>query len=293
MRTTVPPTKVSELFAEVDAQVPIAPVEGASPAPQPAESATALPGAEVRPEGAVGGVYQIHSNATGGVYVGGTIQHLRQRWLVHLHYLRTGKHHAKLLQAVYDQHGEEDLRFSLVEWVQDKSRMLEREQAHIDAVGAKCINGAPIANGIYAAHAVNRGRVMPEDERRRRSAVAKLGFAEGRRVLAPWTAERRAAHAIALTGRKMPPVTQQTRERISQGHRLRHALLGTAAKPKTYRYAFIEAELPHWLSMRASGKSYRAIEAITGRCRKVVAREVKKAGAGGGASLPAAGDSGR
>lgn len=131
---------------------------------------------------------------------------------------------------------------------------------------------------------------MPEDEKQSQSVAGKLAYAEGRHAIEPWTAERRAAHAIALTGRKMPPVSKQTHERISQGHRLRHALLGTAAKPKTYRYAF---ELPHWLSMRASGKRYRAIESARGRCRKVVAHEFKMAGAGGGASLPAVGDSGR
>lgn len=225
---------------------------------------------------AAGVIYVIRSAATGRVYVGSTVRAPRQRWLEHLHYLRKGTHHTPHLQRVFNKYCESDLSFEVIESVLRDADVLKAEQDHIDSSMAPLMNSAPVSESIHAAHAANRGRVMPDSERQRRSVSAKMAIAEGRALRKPWDEDRKARHSIALTGRKMPPISDQTRQKISDGHRLRHALLGTSAEPARDRYAFIAAERESWLVMWRAGKSFREIEALTGRARKVIARECKR-----------------
>lgn len=225
-----------------------------------------------------GTVYYIESTATGRLYVGSTARSARQRWLEHLHYLRKGTHHCRHLQRVYAKHGEHDLTFHPVEHVADILFLLAREQFHIWRHEGRIMNGVPVSDALYAAHAANRGRVMPEEERARRSASAKRAIAEGRANRGPWSEERRAKHSLALTGRKMPPVADSTRANISAALKAHHERNGTTAKPpKGGKTWYIAHELPGWLAMLREGKSYRQIEKETGRCRSVIARECKKA----------------
>lgn len=225
-----------------------------------------------------GVIYNIKSAATGRVYVGSTTRSPRQRWLEHLHYLRKGTHHSKHLQRVYCKYGETDLDFSVVYECQPDEVVLDCEQRHIDAVAKTCMNTAPVSDSIYAAHAANRGRVIGQDERRIRSEAAKLAIAEGRVKPQKWSEERRAKHSIALTGRKMPPVSLKTRENIGAALRLRNALAGHRAKEKTpnAKTAFIASEIESWVDMRKRGMSYREMERVTGRCRSVLSRECQK-----------------
>lgn len=210
-----------------------------------------------------GVIYYIRSAATGRTYVGSTTRGIKQRWSEHLHYLRKGTHHSRHLQRVYSKHGEDDLSVSAVYECRPGEDILAIEQQHIDLFKGRCMNGAPVSDSIYAAHAAARGRKVPDSERKRRSESAKRAIAEGRAKRGPWSDERKAAHS------------EQARKNISAGLRLMHAVNGTAAKPKApdRRTAFIANEVESWRLMRAEGKSYREIERITGRCRRVIARE--------------------
>lgn len=225
-----------------------------------------------------GVIYYIRSAATGRTYVGSTTRGIKQRWSEHLHYLRKGTHHSRHLQRVYSKHGEDDLSVSTEYECRPGEDILAIEQQHIDLFKGRCMNGAPVSDAIYAAHAAARGRKMPDSERKRRSESAKRAIAEGRAKRGPWSDERKAAHSERLKGRKMPPVSEQARKNISASLRLMHATNGTAAKPKApdRRTAFIANEVESWRLMRAEGKSYREIERITGRCRRVIARECRE-----------------
>jgi hypothetical protein len=225
-----------------------------------------------------GVVYYIESAATGRIYIGSTVRGQKQRWSEHLHHLRNGTHHCRHLQHVYAKYSEADLTCRVVETVDDELFLLAREQFHLWRHEGHIMNGVPVSDAVYAAHAANRGRTMAEEERAKRSESAKLAIAEGRAKRGPWDAERKARHSERLTGRKMPPVSAETCSNISNALRAYHARNGTTAKPpKGGKMWFIKDELPVWLEMKASGKSYREIERITGRCRSFVARECKKA----------------
>lgn len=230
----------------------------------------------------VGVIYYIRSTATGRVYVGSTTRGSKQRWLEHLHYLRKGSHHSKHLQRVYSKYGEQDLQIEVAYECQEHEDLLVVEQEHIDRFVGLCMNGIPVSRSIYAAHAANRGRVMTDAEKERRSKSAKASIAEGRAKRGPWSDERKLAHSERLTGRKMPVVSEQAKANISAGLRLGYALRGESAKPSLpdQRTAFIGQEIDSWMLLRKQGKSYREIERLTGRARKVVARECKRAADG-------------
>jgi len=224
-------------------------------------------------------VYYITSLSTGRVYVGSTTRTTKQRFAEHLHYLRKNTHHSKHLQRIFNKYGEADLAFSVAQVCDECEDLLAAEQAHIDKNITIALNTAPVSDSIYAAHHANRGRKMTDEEKERRRAAALLAIEEGRQKHTPWSDERKAAHAIRLKGRKMPPVKQSTMDNISEALRARHALLGTSAKKKLTdeRTAFIGREIQCWLDMRAKGMSYREMERVTGRCRKVLSRECGKA----------------
>lgn len=226
-----------------------------------------------------GVIYYLASNETGRVYVGSTTRRPRQRCLEHMHYLRKGTHHSKHLQRVYTKYGEADLRFIVMQECTGDRPILDIEQEHIDAFKGWSLNGAPVSDSIYAAHAANRGRVMSTDEKMRRSIAASLSIKEGRTTRGPWTEERKQAHSTRLTGRTMPEVTAETKINISAALRYRNALLGKTPEPsiKSNTRAYIQAELPSWLEMRQKGKSFRQIAELTGRARNVISRECGRA----------------
>lgn len=224
-----------------------------------------------------GAIYTITCSANGKTYVGSTIRTPRQRWLEHLHHLRKGKHHSRYLQHAYSKHGEESLTFSVVEHVADANFLLPREQFHIWRVPGLCMNSAEVSDSVHAARAVNTGRVQSGEERSMRSMAQRKALENGNRKSVVWTDEMRAAHSIALTGRKMPPVKRSTRENISKAKKGGPISELALARSVEARTAFIAEELPLWLDMRSKGMSYREIERLTGRSRRMIERECRGA----------------
>src|SRR5262245_5316712 len=93
------------------------------------------------------GIYRIVNNITGRIYVGSALS-LIKRCVQHRIDLRSNKHKNKYLQASWNLHGEEVFEFLLVELVEDKNKLIEREQYWInyfDCVNPKGFNANPIA----------------------------------------------------------------------------------------------------------------------------------------------------
>lgn len=222
-----------------------------------------------------GVVYQIASEATKRVYIGSTARRPRQRWLEHLHYLRADKHHSRHLQRVFNKYGEGDLSFAIIEEVSfaDHRELLAVEQKRIDECEAVIFNSQPVSDSIIAAQNAWRGKKHSDATRRKMSASHKASTVPQR----VWTEDDRKNHSVALTGRKMPPVSDGARQNISIMQRYFAALRGEKVAETFDRYAFIKTDLHMWLDMVAKGMSYREIEKVTGRARLVIARECKRA----------------
>lgn len=245
-----------------------------------------------------GDVYGIRCVANGRIYIGSSVD-VKRRFYLHRLDLRAERHHSPRLQNVWNKYGEAAFEFQVLEHVDDLLFLLVREQCWIWRNEAVILNCAPVAGSplgikrtdeqkarmkaskqahyatpegkahMEAMHAKLRGRVVSAEERAMRSAALK-----GKQIGRVWTDEQRKAHSLALTGRKMPPVSEETRRKISDANKRRHP-----PKPpieKKDRYAFLVDELPVWRALRDDGKSLREIERITGRSRKIIARELER-----------------
>lgn len=257
----------------------------------------------------MGVIYYIRCKNNGRVYVGSTMRKPNQRFLEHLHYLRKGTHHSKHLQRVYDKYGEASLEHLVVETVDDDNVLLAREQFHIWRFD-ETMNGAPVSDSIYAAHAANRGRVMPAEERKQRSEAVKAGY-KNYDLSDRSTEERRQALRDGWVKRKankaQDPRTDEWIRLYKEGKGLREIVkiaggcrqsirirleeAGIYDKDRNYdrkaewnkkaaqaRIKWINEEVEQWIKLYQDGVSIRGIERETGRTRKVIARELRKIG---------------
>ncbi len=77
------------------------------------------------------GVYKITNIINGKIYVGGAVC-FRVRWGQHKYKLKNDKHHSIHLQRSWDKYGEENFVFKILEIVEDKEKLLKREQHWLD-----------------------------------------------------------------------------------------------------------------------------------------------------------------
>jgi group I intron endonuclease len=75
----------------------------------------------------LGGVYVIHNKVNQNFYVGST-NNFRKRWVLHVHLLRSGKHHSPHLQSAWNKYGEESFVFHRLMFIDDRVQRLSLEQ---------------------------------------------------------------------------------------------------------------------------------------------------------------------
>lgn len=77
------------------------------------------------------GIYRIKHIKSNKDYIGSAVN-LRTRWNNHIGVLRNNKHHNSYLQNAFNKYGEDSFRFEIIEFVEDKTKLIEREQYWID-----------------------------------------------------------------------------------------------------------------------------------------------------------------
>ncbi len=77
------------------------------------------------------GVYGIFNKFTGKLYIGSAIK-FHRRYTDHIYFLKINKHHSILLQRAYDKYEIDAFEFIVLEYVEDKNLLLDREQYWID-----------------------------------------------------------------------------------------------------------------------------------------------------------------
>jgi len=77
------------------------------------------------------GIYSITNIANNKIYIGSAVN-LTRRWKHHIKDLKNKTHRNILLQRTYDKYGIEIFEFKVIERVQDKSKLLEREGYWMD-----------------------------------------------------------------------------------------------------------------------------------------------------------------
>lgn len=77
------------------------------------------------------GIYKITNTCNGKFYIGSSVN-FTIRKSEHFRDLRNNKHPNRHLQKAFNKYGEESFKFEVIEYVEDKNNLLEREQYWID-----------------------------------------------------------------------------------------------------------------------------------------------------------------
>jgi group I intron endonuclease len=131
------------------------------------------------------------------MYVGSAVA-VNRRWNAHLCNLRKGTHHCKHLQNVHAKYGESALDWEIIEFVEDKTKLIEKEQFWIDFF-QPTYNKRKIADSCLG--------IKRSKESRLKMSIAQIGKKQSE--------ETKAKRSIALKGR---PRSLAVREKISASH---------------------------------------------------------------------------
>jgi group I intron endonuclease len=77
------------------------------------------------------GIYQIRNIVNGKLYIGST-QNIETRWRQHQRALKVEKHCNKYLQHAWIAYGKSNFKFEILEEVNDKSKLISKEQYYLD-----------------------------------------------------------------------------------------------------------------------------------------------------------------
>lgn len=77
------------------------------------------------------GIYKITNTVNNKIYIGSAIS-TKERWNQHKRKLKLNKHTNKHLQNAWNKYGDDKFTFKVIEYVEDKEKLIEREQYWID-----------------------------------------------------------------------------------------------------------------------------------------------------------------
>ena len=143
------------------------------------------------------GIYAITNHTNNSMYIGSAVN-MTRRWRIHKHHLEKGTHHSKHLQNSYIKHTSKMFTYDIIEFVNDKNKLIEREQVWIDFFKPK-YNKRKIANSCLG--------LKRSDE-----AKAKMSAAQKGKKQSPETIAKRSA---ALKGIPRPA---HVKAKISASH---------------------------------------------------------------------------
>jgi group I intron endonuclease len=153
------------------------------------------------------GVYIIRNTTNQKCYVGSTVN-LRSRKFDHFTSLQKGYHKNPRLQNSFNAHGAEAFEFCVVELIDDKTMLIEREQHYIDLLAPE-YNISPTAGNTL-------GMIPDEETRQKMSLAHKLRWES----ISPETRQQ-------YTERMRAPGPWNTGKKLSPEHR---AKVGAAGK---------------------------------------------------------------
>ena len=181
---------------------------------------------------AVSAIYAIRNELNGDLYIG-SAQNVRSRWKGHRSLLSRNKHHSVHLQRAHNKYGSGNLDYSIIEYVDDKDKLLQREQVWLDffrpryniAILAgsptKGLKFSPETRAKMSASQMGKKRSMTDEHRARISATkkGKKLSVEGLRRLREsfavrFTPEYRKAWSESRKGKSA--ITEEGRKKISK-----------------------------------------------------------------------------
>ena len=162
------------------------------------------------------GIYAIVNNATNSMYIGSAVN-MPRRLNTHKQLLRKGKHYSAHLQNAYVKYGETVFRYETVEFVDDKAKLIDREQLWIDFFNPAYNKRKKANSPLGTKHTqetrlkmslAHKGRIFTDEHKAKLSAAKKGGsMSESQKALLsqirkgkPITSETKVKLSIALAG---------------------------------------------------------------------------------------------
>lgn len=150
------------------------------------------------------GIYAILRKGSSDKYVGSAVS-LGRRWASHRAALKKGDHHSKRMQAVFNKYGADLLEYVVLERVEEKEQLLEREQHWLDAL-QPTYNTAKIAGSCLGVKLAPRSA-----EYLAKASASRMGKKRG-----PHSEEHRAALSAAHKGKQF---TAEHRAKLSAANK--------------------------------------------------------------------------
>ena len=116
----------------------------------------------------ISAIYLILNKVTNQLYIGSAVN-IDYRWRKHKECLRSNRHQNSYLQNAWNKYGEESFGFAILELIEDKTKLIDREQFWIDYT--KCCDrklgynlsptvGSPLGTKRTEEFKVNRTQVQ-------------------------------------------------------------------------------------------------------------------------------------
>lgn len=178
----------------------------------------------------MGVIYQMVIEGGSRTYIGSAFD-LAGRKRAHLHLLRNGRHHCRALQNAVTKYGVDAIQWVILETVDDRSKLVEREQVWLDLYAGRLYNKSPTAASRLGATMSDEARAKisaslmgnqyrkgipftPEDKAKV-SAGLRAAYADGRWSPTPMPENLRAYNDAYRRGeRKHPKVNAERDARI-------------------------------------------------------------------------------
>jgi len=110
------------------------------------------------------GIYQIRNLTNGNIYVGSSTN-INRRWREHRHDLNLNKHNNHHLQYAWNKYGKNYFVFEIIELIDNKNILVEREQFYIDSWNPQ-YNIAPTAGNMLGfTHSEESKKKMSESRK--------------------------------------------------------------------------------------------------------------------------------
>lgn len=140
------------------------------------------------------GIYRITNKVNNKIYIG-SAYNLSNRFSTHKYSLKNNKHKNPHLQSAWNLYGEKEFIFEILEIVEDKTKIIEREQYYLDLYNP-CDNS--IGYNIAKKAGNTAGVKASLETRQKQSESAK------KRPKYKWTEEQKENRKKARKGQMMP-----------------------------------------------------------------------------------------
>lgn len=176
------------------------------------------------------GIYAIRNIISGRCYIG-SATNIAGRWAVHRCILKRGTHHSSWLQRSWNKHGPDCFVFEVLEFTEDRTRLIEREQFWLESLKgfweAGGYNICPVAQSRLGRKHTAEAKAKLSAWRKGRKATpeecAKMSASQRKRYLdnadqpkKPVSAETRKKIGLASKGRLTPEIRAKGHAALSK-----------------------------------------------------------------------------